>query len=139
MSLVAPWLPGARVLDLFAGSGALGIEAVSRGAAEATLVEIGAASLAAIRENLRALGDPPGLRVRRADAARLVARLAPGEYDLVFADPPWRHDHAAALVSRFLEAPFATLLVVEHAAAADLPGGDTRRYGDTALTLCRAP
>lgn len=139
MSLVAPELHGATVLDLFAGSGALGLEALSRGAAAVTFVEIGTPSLAALRENLTALGHPPAATVRRQDARRLVAQLAAGAFDLAFADPPWTADHAQALVARFREVPFATLLVVEHAATTTVAGDETRRYGDTALTLCRAP
>jgi 16S rRNA (guanine966-N2)-methyltransferase len=139
MSLVAPDLRGARVVDLFAGTGALGLEALSRGATEVTFVEIGAASLAALRENLAALGNPPGAIVRRVDARRFVERLEPGAYDLAFADPPWSMDHAAAIVARFATVPFAHTLVVEHAATEALPGHQTRRYGDTALTICRAP
>lgn len=139
MSLVGPALPGATVLDLFAGSGALGLEALSRGAAAVTFVEIGSPSLAALRANLLALGNPEGTTVRRVEARRLVEKLEPGEFDLVFADPPWTVPHAAALVARFEAVPFARILVVEHPATLVLPGHETRRYGDTALTLCRAP
>lgn len=139
MNLVRSEIPGATVLDLFAGSGALGLEALSRGAAAATFVEIGAESLAALRQNLESLGQPAGATVRRVDARRLVAKLEPGAYDLVFADPPWTLDHAAAIVSRFEAVPFCRVLVVEHPATRSLPGHETRRYGDTALTICRAP
>jgi 16S rRNA (guanine966-N2)-methyltransferase len=139
MSLVAPELRGARVLDLFAGSGALGLEALSRGAASVTFVEMAPASLAALRANLATLGNPAAATVRRADARRLVEKLEAGAFDLVFADPPWSVAHAEALVERFRLVPFARLLVVEHPATLSLPGDDTRRYGDTALTLCRAP
>jgi len=139
MSLVGPALPGATVLDLFAGSGALGLEALSRGASAVTFVEIGSPSLAALRANLEALGNPQGATVRRVDARRLVEQLPPGAYDLVFADPPWTVEHAAALVARFMEVPFAGILVVEHPVTLALPGHDTRQYGDTALTICRAP
>lgn len=139
MSLVGPELAGATVVDLFAGSGALGLEALSRGAAAVTFVEIGTASLAALRQNLESLGNPPAATVRRQDARRMVEQLPPGAFDLAFADPPWSVDHAEALVARFREVPFATLLVVEHAATTAVSGDETRRYGDTALTLCRAP
>lgn len=139
MNLVGPAIPGATVLDLYAGSGALGLEALSRGASEVTFVEIGTESLAALRKNLEALGNPTTAQVRRLDARRLVEKLDPGAYDLVFADPPWALDHAAAIVSRFEVVPFAGILVVEHPATVALPGHETRRYGDTALTICRAP
>jgi len=139
MSIVAPDLPGAQVVDLFAGSGALGLEALSRGARHVTFVEIGRASLAALAANLTALGAGDRAEVRRVDAARFVERLGPGAFDLALADPPWTIDYAAPLVARFREVPFARLLVVEHAAATPVSGDETRRYGDTALTFCRAP
>src|ERR671912_618066 len=75
MSIVALHLPGARVLDLFSGSGALGIEAVSRGAAHADLVEIAPPSLRAIESNLVALGAGQEIRVHRKDALRFVEPL----------------------------------------------------------------
>ena len=75
MSIVGPLLPDARVLDLFAGSGALGIEAVSRGAAVADLVEISPASLRAIQSNIELLGAEDAVRVHRKDALRFVEDL----------------------------------------------------------------
>jgi len=139
MSIVAPELADASIVDLFAGSGALGLEALSRGAARATFVDIGTASLGALRANIEAVGAGPQATVRRVDAIRFVQGLEPRAFDLAFADPPWSVDHAAALVARFREVPFAGLLVVEHAAAVAVAGDETRRYGDTALTFCWAP
>lgn len=139
MSILGPELRDARVLDLYAGSGALGLEALSRGAAHVTFVELAPASLAALRANLDALGAGAKATVRRADARRFVERLAPGAYDLVFADPPWSLDLAAPLAARFGAVPFARWLVVEHPATCHLAGGETRRYGDTALTFFQAP
>lgn len=139
MSILAAELPGASVLDLFAGSGALGLEALSRGAASAELVELAPASLAAIRRNVEALGVQDRVRVRRGDAIRIVAGLEAGAFDLAFADPPYSTEHARALVAAFRRTPFAGILSIEHAADLDVPGDETRRYGDTALTFCRAP
>jgi len=139
MSIVAPLLPGARVLDLYAASGALGLEALSRGAAAATFVDVSPAAIAALRENVARLGVGDRATVRRGDALRVAAALPPGAFDLAFADPPYGHGHAARLVARFRAVPFARLLVVEHRADEAVPGDETRRYGDTALTLCRAP
>lgn len=139
MSIMAPELPGAHVLDLFAGSGALGLEALSRGAASVTFVELSPASLRALRANIDHLGAGERATVRRADARRFVERLPAAAFDLAFADPPWSLDLAAPLLTRFREVPFARWLVVEHPAAVHLEGDETRRYGDTALTLVQAP
>jgi 16S rRNA (guanine966-N2)-methyltransferase len=139
MNILGDRLVGARVLDLFAGSGALGLEALSRGAASATLVELAPASLAAIRANVTALGVADRVTVRRGDAARFAAELGPRAFDLALADPPYSLPHAAALVARFREVPFAGLLAVEHSSRENPPGDDTRRYGDIALTFCYAP
>ena len=77
--------------------------------------------------------------VHRGDALRFAERLAPGAFDLAFADPPYTVDFASRLVALFRRTPFARILSVEHAAALELAGDDTRRYGDTALTFCYAP
>jgi 16S rRNA (guanine966-N2)-methyltransferase len=139
MSILAAALPGARVLDLYAGSGALGLEALSRGARTADFVEIGAASLKALAANIDALGVGPRCAVHKGDALRFATRLPAGAYDLAFADPPYDHDAAARLVDLFRRAPFARILSVEHRAPLPLPGDETRRYGDTSLTFCHAP
>jgi 16S rRNA (guanine966-N2)-methyltransferase len=139
MSILGDRLLGARVLDLFAGSGALGLEALSRGAGQATFVELAGASLVALRANIDALGVGDRVTVRRADAMRFIERLGPEAYDLVLADPPYSLPHAERLVAAFRERPFARLLAVEHPAAVAIEGGDTRRYGDIALTFCEAP
>ncbi|HET7586096.1 MAG TPA: 16S rRNA (guanine(966)-N(2))-methyltransferase RsmD [Gemmatimonadaceae bacterium] len=139
MSIVQPELVGARVIDLFAGSGALGLEALSRGAAFAEFVEIAPRSLHALRENIRALGADAQSRVRRADALREVEAMPPMSYDVAFADPPYGGDAAARIAKRWIASPFARVLGVEHAARDTVPaGGDTRRYGDTAITFYRA-
>jgi 16S rRNA (guanine966-N2)-methyltransferase len=136
MSIVQPWLPDARVLDLFAGSGALGIEAVSRGAALADLVENAAPSLQAIASNLSAVEAGVAIRVHRADALRFMRALEPHAYDVAFADPPYDLGVAAQVVEHWLATPFADLLGVEHRAFEKLPGGgETRRYGGTAITF----
>lgn len=140
MSIVAPLLPEARVLDLFAGSGALGIEAVSRGAAVADLVEIAPPSLRAIQSNLEILGAGDAIRVHRKDALRFVEGLEAGAYDVAFADPPYDLGLAAALAEKWLAIPFATVLGIEHRRAERLPGdGDRRQYGQTAITFFRRP
>ncbi|HVE78744.1 MAG TPA: 16S rRNA (guanine(966)-N(2))-methyltransferase RsmD [Gemmatimonadaceae bacterium] len=136
MSIVAPWLPGARVLDLFAGSGALGLEAISRGAERADFVEQHPRSLRTLTGNIAALDAGNAAVVHRGDGLRFVAGLAAGSYDVAFADPPYAHGLAASVAEQWLAVPFATLLGIEHGAREAVPaGGDTRRYGDTALTF----
>jgi 16S rRNA (guanine966-N2)-methyltransferase len=138
MSIVQPRLVDARVLDLFAGSGALGLEALSRGAASADFVEVSAAGIRAIRDNAALLGATDSVAIHRTDAVRFIATLDAGAYDVAFADPPYGHGLAAAVAERWRAVPFATVLGVEHEAKEKLPDGDTRRYGSTAITFYRA-
>jgi 16S rRNA (guanine966-N2)-methyltransferase len=136
MSIVQPWLPGARVVDLFAGSGALGLEALSRGALSCDFIESSARSLEALHANVMKLGAGPRATVRREDALKYAFVRAEGEYDVGFADPPYDRGLAPKLAERWLEAPFAGILGIEHAAREALPpGGDCRRYGTTAITF----
>ena len=138
MSIVTPWLAGARVLDLFAGSGALGIEALSRGAASADFVENAAPSIAAIGENLASVGAGDEARMHRGDALEFVARLAAHAYDVAFADPPYDRGLAEQVAAQWLVTPFAEVLGVEHRAFEKMPaGGERRKYGGTAITCYR--
>ena len=139
MSIVLPALEDARVLDLFAGSGALGLEALSRGAASAELVEVSSAGVRAIRENAEQLGAGNAVQIHRADAIRFIEKLSPGAFDVAFADPPYGHGLARAVAERWIEVPFAALLGVEHEAKEAMPEGDTRRYGSTVITFYRTP
>src|SRR3989442_11768292 len=102
MDTLTPWLPGARVLDLFAGAGGVGFEALSRGALDATFVEHEARAVAALDANIAALGVRTQARVLRLDAGRALRRLAAdGErFGIVFLDPPYATD----LATRTLEA-----------------------------------
>ncbi|MEZ0353603.1 16S rRNA (guanine(966)-N(2))-methyltransferase RsmD [Mycobacterium sp. pR1184] len=139
-------LTGSAVLDLYAGSGALGLEALSRGAASALFVESDQRTAAVIARNIEALGLP-GARVRRGPVAAVLAGGAASPVDLVLADPPY--DIEAAEVEAVLDAlsthgwvRAATIAVVERpAGGASLtwPDGWTpwpeRIYGDTRLEL----
>lgn len=139
MSIVQPWLPDARVLDLFAGSGALGIEALSRGAVSVDFVETAVPSLRAIGENLQHLGAGTEARVHKSDAFKFLETLEAHAYDVAFADPPYDKGLAARIAEQWLATPFADLLGIEHRAFEKLPdGGEKRRYGSTAITFFRA-
>jgi 16S rRNA (guanine966-N2)-methyltransferase len=139
MSILQHEIPDATVLDLFAGSGALGLEALSRGAARAEFVELNARSLRALHANIERLGAGDAAVVHRGDALRFVERLDGRAYHIAFADPPYGLGLAERVARRWLDAPFADILAVEHATRDPVPeGGDTRRYGDTMITFFRA-
>lgn len=145
MSVVHPALDGARVLDLFAGSGALGLEALSRGAVHCDFVEQDAAVRRVLESNLRSLGGDARATVHRGDAVAFVAGAVPAaRWDVAFADPPYLQGLADALAARWLSAGFATIFGVEHEAALTLPVptdgrvADRRVYGGTAITIYRS-
>lgn len=138
MSIVQASLPDALVLDLFAGSGALGLEALSRGATSVDFVENAPQALRTLAENAAALGAGSAFTLHRRDAIEFLDSTAAGAYDVAFCDPPYRLGLGGQVATRWLEVPFAALLGVEHAATESMPtGGDTRRYGDTAITFYR--
>ena len=139
MSILGSELVHARVLDLFAGSGALGLEALSRGAASVEFVERNAKAVAAMEKNIEQLGVAKVTTVRRQDALRFAQGLQEDAYDVVFADPPYAGGVADRLIALFRAVPFGRILSVEHPAAAGTLGDETRRYGSTALSFCYAP
>lgn len=142
MSTLQHDIPGARVLDLFAGSGALGLETLSRGAAHVTFVEKASAPLRVLQSNIDRLRAHDEVTVVKGDALRYVAALAPNAFDIVLADPPYDSDAARTLIEAFARAPYAHILCIEHRGSDRLPAVDgiqTRRYGDTALTFITAP
>jgi 16S rRNA (guanine(966)-N(2))-methyltransferase RsmD len=132
----------ARVLDLYAGSGALGIEALSRGAASVVFVDRSPHAITAIRANLKALGIDADVRRLEARAALRTASARADAYDLVFLDPPYRR--AAELGRELSEALPAVLAprarVVSESDRREplelsLPLADERRYGDTLIRI----
>lgn len=141
-------LDGARVLDLYAGTGAVGLEALSRGAAEAVFVETGRAALAALRRNVAAVGLP-GARVVPREVRAFLASDPGQPFDLVFADPPYDlADHVLAGVLELLAPRLAAsgYVVVERAVRSPAPPWPPfvtpvreRRYGDGVLWYGRRP
>ncbi len=141
-SVLGASIGDARVLDLFAGSGALGIEALSRGAAEAVFVDRSHKAVQAVRANLAALGIDADVRPVEARAALRTASARREAYDLVFLDPPYRR--AAELGRALSEGLIAVLapgarVVTESDRRTplqlDLPLADERRYGDTVIRI----
>jgi len=141
-----PLPEGRRVLDLFAGTGALGLEALSRGAVRAVFIDDFAAARALIRENVDTLGLTGQTKIWRRDATRLgPCRGEP--YDLIFADPPYGSDLGVKALTSAHDggwiAPGA-IIALEHAASENavtaewLRIADQRRYGETTVTIYRA-
>ncbi|MES2306044.1 MAG: 16S rRNA (guanine(966)-N(2))-methyltransferase RsmD [Gemmatimonadota bacterium] len=139
LNILGPELHGARVVDLFAGSGALGLEALSRGADHATFVELNTPSLNALKANVAGLNAEAQCTVLRHDAIRFAAGLEAGAFDVALADPPFAETFAEQLVARWQQLAFAPVLAVEHSSKVTIPGGETRRWGDVAVTFFRAP
>ncbi|HEU4672558.1 MAG TPA: 16S rRNA (guanine(966)-N(2))-methyltransferase RsmD [Candidatus Limnocylindrales bacterium] len=151
-AILEPDLPGARVLDLFAGSGAAGIEALSRGAAAAVFVERDPRAVAAIRENLARAGfGRPAALIVPADVLAFIGRPLEEHppFDIVIADPPYAEPEALDPILRRLGAPIGPLVdgarvVVKHFWRTQLPdrvgllaSERVRRFGETALTFYR--
>jgi 16S rRNA (guanine966-N2)-methyltransferase len=137
---------GARVLDLFAGTGALSFEALSRGAAYALLVDEGAEARGLIRENIEAFGAEGRTRLFRRDATRLGPVGTSGTFGLVFCDPPYGRDLAPPALASAAAGGWlvpGALVVVEETASVvvTLPPGfealERRVYGDTAVVFAR--
>ncbi len=136
---------GARVLDLFAGTGALGLEALSRGAARVAFVDDGATARALLRRNIELMQAMGATDVWRRDATRLGQNRGPG-YGLVFLDPPYGKGLGEAALASAVQGGWlapAALVVWEEGSPPAAPEGfevlDQRRYGDTVVTILRAP
>jgi 16S rRNA (guanine966-N2)-methyltransferase len=147
-SMLADAVPDAAVLDLYAGTGALGIEALSRGAARALFVDRDPACVRLIRENLRATGLEGQAEVMRAEAALACSRLAGHGFQVVLLDPPYAAGEAGRALRLVAESSLAgpdAVVAVEHDAGEDLPprAGNLvrdriRAHGYTRLSLYRS-
>jgi 16S rRNA (guanine966-N2)-methyltransferase len=138
-------VPGARVLDLFAGTGALGLEALSRGATHATFADTGAKSLALLRANITKMQAEPITEILRRDATRLGPNPGPA-HSLIFLDPPYGKSMGEAALASAHAGRWLTpgaLVVWEESTPPIPPPGfaplDQRKYGDTVVTLMKAP
>ena len=128
----------ARVLDLFAGTGALGLEALSRGARSADFVESRPTSLKALKANVVALKMRDRTRIFRWDALPFAAGCQPDAYDLAFVDPPYGSRMLDRVLDTWRAIGFAPVLVAEHARTHALPAGAQRlAFDDTIVTIYR--
>ena len=139
MSILQRDIPGARVLDLFSGSGALGLECLSRGAVSAAFVEKDPRTIKVLSQNIETLGAGAVAVIHRADAARYAESLGAKAFDIAVADPPYATDEAEKLATLWLRTPFASILSIEHDSHVKLPEAqDTRRYGSSSITFYRS-
>jgi 16S rRNA (guanine966-N2)-methyltransferase len=139
LNLVSDDLKDVRVLDLFAGTGAMGLEAVSRGAKSADFVEIRPSSLHALKANIAAMRLRERTRIFKRDAIPFVAALTTPEcYGAAFADPPYDSRQLDLVIASWHANRFSTVLVVEHAATHEVPSGVKRLlFDETAVTIYR--
>lgn len=139
MTLIADELAGARVLDLFAGTGALGLEALSRGARSCDFVENGPAALHSLKANVAALRVQNRARIFVRDAIPFVERLPALAYDLGFADPPYGSRKLDRVLRYWQAVPFCRTLALEHAPDHLLArAARSRRVGDSVISVFRA-
>lgn len=140
VTALEPEFAGGRVLDLFAGTGALGLEALSRGARYADFVETRPASLHALKANIAALHARDRARLFKKDALGFAANLDPEAYAVAFADPPYESRMLDRLIEIWRAGRFARVLSVEHAASHDLPPPAARiRFEETVVSIYRLP
>jgi 16S rRNA (guanine966-N2)-methyltransferase len=139
LDALAPDLKDARVLDLFAGTGGLGLEAISRGARSADFIETRPSSLHALKANIVALRLKERTRVFKRDALPFADALSAGSYGIAFADPPYESRMLDRVIERWQSTPFARVLVAEHSRTHELPKGSSRLIlDDTAVTFYRS-
>jgi 16S rRNA (guanine966-N2)-methyltransferase len=136
LDLIAADVPGARVLDLFAGTGAIGLEALSRGAKTADFVEFRPGSLHALRANVAALRMRERTRIFKRDAVQFAAALSADAYDVAFADPPYDSKMLDLVIASWQANRFSRVLVVEHHRTHAIPKGVYRAvFEDSAVTI----
>lgn len=134
-----PDLAGARVLDLFAGTGALGLEAISRGAKQCDFVETRPSSLHALRANIGLLRLSAKCRVYKKDAVQFAEMLTEQRWDLAFADPPYNSKMLDRVIAAWQATHFARVLAVEFAAGQEHPAPHYRHtIDDTVIAIYRA-
>jgi 16S rRNA (guanine966-N2)-methyltransferase len=140
LGLLADDLKRARVLDLFAGSGALGLEAISRGATYADFVENGRSALHSLKANVAALREQKRCRIYKRDAIPFTEALESDAYDIAFVDPPYGSRKLDRVLAHWLATGFSSILVLEHRNDHDIVAKGKKQYdfeGDTRITVIR--
>jgi 16S rRNA (guanine966-N2)-methyltransferase len=140
ITLLEPDLDGARVVELYAGTGAVGLEALSRGARSVDFIENNPSALHSLKANVAALRVRRRARIFKRDALRFAFALPAGAYDVALADAPYGSKQSDRLVERWLQLPFARILALEHAPDHPLPGRPQRHaMGDAIISIYRVP
>lgn len=145
-SILGPPRPQTRVLDLFAGAGSLGLEALSRGAASVDFIDSNSASVRVLRENITSLGVAASSRIHQSDVVRYLPRLS-GQFDWIFLDPPYRAalaEQTLGLLGTGAVLSDDAIVLAEHDRRNEpasrhgcLIRTDQRRYGDTTISFYR--
>ncbi|MGQ0505406.1 MAG: 16S rRNA (guanine(966)-N(2))-methyltransferase RsmD [Myxococcaceae bacterium] len=148
-NVLGQWLEGFKVLDLYAGTGAFALEAISRGAVSAVLVDSGREALTLCRANAEGLGFTPQVEILGMPVAKALPRLKGRQFEVVFADPPYAAQVVPDLLTGVVEAEVLASggrLLVEHdkrevspAEFGPLVKDDERKFGDTVVSFYRAP
>jgi len=140
LEIIGDQLEGARVLDLFAGSGAVGLEALSRGARYVDFVENGGAALHSLKANIAGLRESRRTRIYKRDAIPWVEALEEGGYEIAYVDPPYGSRKLDRVLAHWLAVPFSGVLVLEHDKE-HVIDGKAKQYdfeGPTRLSILRA-
>jgi 16S rRNA (guanine966-N2)-methyltransferase len=140
ITLLEPDLDGARIVELYAGTGAVGLEALSRGARSVDFIENSPSAFHSLKANIAALRVQRRARIFKRDALRFAFALPASAYDIALADAPYGSRQSDRLVERWLQLPFAPILAIEHAADQTLPGRPERHVvGDAGISIYRGP
>jgi 16S rRNA (guanine966-N2)-methyltransferase len=125
MRELAPYLPGARLLELYAGSGAVGLEALSRGAIRCDFVENNPSALHALKANVAVVRARQTVRIFKRDALHFADTASADRYDIVLADPPYGSGQVDRLIELWVQSPFSRMLSIEHATDHSIRAADS--------------
>ena len=139
MKAIEDDLPGARCVDLFAGTGAVGLEALSRGAKSCDFVENNGSAMHALKANVVKVKARDQVRIFDRDAIPFVNRITQIGYDIAFVDPPYDSLKLNRVLERCVQVPFSRIICLEHSLNHELPHSGGRKYtaGDSMLTIFR--